>query len=58
MHAYILLSMHICFDYEKRGEVLDLLMFIFSFMHICVEPSLHIFMFIAMHELRGSFYEA
>jgi len=29
-----------------------------SFMHIWVEHSLHIFMFIAMQELRGSFYEA
>ena len=28
-----------------------------SLMHIYVEHSLHIFMFIAMHELRGSFYE-
>ena len=29
-----------------------------SLMHVYVEHSLHIFMFIAMHELRGSFYEA
>ena len=30
----------------------------FSLMHVCVEHSLYIFMFIGMHELRGSFYEA
>ena len=29
-----------------------------SLMHVYVEYSLHIFMFIVMHELRGSFYEA
>ena len=29
-----------------------------TFMHIYIEHSFHIFTFIAMHELRGSFYEA
>ena len=28
-----------------------------SLMHVCIEHSLHIFMFSAMHELKGSFYE-
>ena len=29
-----------------------------SLMHVHIKHSLHIFMIIAMHELRGSFYEA
>ena len=52
MHVYL-------FSYfiQKGGEV-----FLLPFMHIylCLmyEHSLNILMFIAMHELRGSFYEA
>ena len=37
---------HICFVYAKGKKYSSL-------MHVCVEHSLYIFMFIAMHELTG-----
>ena len=46
----LVLSIYV-FVYAKREKHSSL-------MHVCIEHSLHIFMFIALHELRGSFYEA
>ena len=51
MFIFTIDIVHIVFVYAK-GEKYS------SLMHACVEHSLHIFMFIAMHELRENFYEA
>ena len=57
MHVYL-----ISLFYTKRGRrILYVCFFSYFIAYMCrfaYDHSLHIFMFIAMHELRGSFYEA